>query len=86
MRWDNGKSAIINLWVSFMPLLWSKQGVYEQAPYKKEEDLEAAIELVQTKKIKPIKLVKGGRVKALQNLRYTTLNRLKKAKMLEDVW
>jgi hypothetical protein len=38
------------------------------------------------KKIKPIKLVKGGRVKALQNLRYTTLNRLKKAKKLDDVW
>ena len=38
------------------------------------------------KKIKPIKLVKGGRVKALQNLRYTTLHRLKKAKSLEDVW
>ncbi len=38
------------------------------------------------KKIKPIKLVKGGRVKALQNLRYTTLNRLKKAKKLDDLW
>lgn len=38
------------------------------------------------KSIGPIKLVKKGRVKALQNLRYTSLSRLEKAKNLDDVW
>ncbi|HLA43300.1 MAG TPA: hypothetical protein VJZ27_07690, partial [Aggregatilineales bacterium] len=35
---------------------------------------------------KPIVLVKKGRVKALQNLRYTTKERLDSAKTLDDVW
>lgn len=34
----------------------------------------------------PIPLVPKGRVKALQNLRYTTLSRLEAAKSLDDVW
>jgi len=34
----------------------------------------------------PIKLVPKGRVKALQNLRYATLNRLEQAKTLDDIW
>lgn len=34
----------------------------------------------------PIRLVQKGRVKALQNLRYTTLNRLEQAKTLDDIW
>ncbi len=34
----------------------------------------------------PIPLVKGGRVKALQSLRYTTRERLLAAKTLDDVW
>ena len=38
------------------------------------------------REIGPIKLVKGGRVKALQNLRYTTLKRLQAAKTLDDIW
>ncbi len=38
------------------------------------------------KPIGPIKLVKKGRVKALQNLRYTTKIRLLSAKTLEEVW
>lgn len=38
------------------------------------------------KSIGPIKLVKKGRVKALQNLRYTSLSRLENAKNLDDVW
>ena len=37
-------------------------------------------------KIDPITLVKKGRVKALQNLRYTTRTRLEQAKTLDDVW
>jgi hypothetical protein len=38
------------------------------------------------KQIGPIQLVKGGRVKALQNLRYTTRARLEAAKTLDEVW
>ena len=38
------------------------------------------------KEIGPIPLVKGGRVKALQNLRYTTREKLIAAKTLEDLW
>ncbi len=34
----------------------------------------------------PIRWVKDGRVKALQNLRYTTKARLDAAKTLDDVW
>jgi hypothetical protein len=36
--------------------------------------------------ITPIKLVPNGRVKALQNIRYTTLKRLEAAKTLDEVW
>ena len=36
--------------------------------------------------IGPITLVKQGRVKALQNLRYTTRARLATAKTLDDIW
>jgi hypothetical protein len=36
--------------------------------------------------IGPITLVKHGRVKALQNLRYTTRARLDMAKTLDDIW
>jgi hypothetical protein len=36
--------------------------------------------------IGPIPLVKGGRAKALQNLRYTSYARLKTAKTLDDLW
>lgn len=36
--------------------------------------------------IGPVPLVKGGRVKALQNLRYTTRERLEGAKTLDDIW
>jgi len=36
--------------------------------------------------IGPVALVKGGRVKALQNLRNTTRSRLETAKTLEDIW
>lgn len=36
--------------------------------------------------IKPIKLVPNSRVKALQNIRYTTLERIQSAKNLDDVW
>lgn len=36
--------------------------------------------------IGPIELVSKGRVKALQNIRYTTLERLLSAKTLDDVW
>jgi len=36
--------------------------------------------------IGPIPLVRRGRVKALQNLRYTTFDRLKKAKNLDDAF
>jgi hypothetical protein len=36
--------------------------------------------------IGPIPLVKQGRVKALQNLRYTTRARLETAKTLDDIW
>lgn len=38
------------------------------------------------REIGPITLVKGGRVKHLQNLRYTTKERLERAKTLDDVW
>ena len=38
------------------------------------------------KEIGPIPLVKGGRVKALQNLRYSTRERLIAAKTLDDLW
>ncbi len=38
------------------------------------------------KTIGPIPLVKGGRVKALQNLRYTTRTKLIQAKTLDDIW
>lgn len=38
------------------------------------------------KEIRPISLVKGGRVKALQSLRYTTKEKLESAKTLEDLW
>ncbi len=38
------------------------------------------------REIGPINLVKGGRVKALQNLRYTTRERLLAANTLDDVW
>lgn len=38
------------------------------------------------REIGPIELVKGGRVKALQNLRYTTQQRLQAARTLDDVW
>jgi len=38
------------------------------------------------KEIGPIALVKKGRVKPLYNLRYTTLERLKSAKTLDEVW
>lgn len=37
-------------------------------------------------KITPIELVPKGRVKALQNIRYTTLKRLEAAKTLDEVW
>jgi hypothetical protein len=40
----------------------------------------------QAHEIGPIPLVKGGRVKALQNLRYTTRNKLEQAKNLDEVW
>ena len=36
--------------------------------------------------IGPIQLVKGGRVKALQNIRYTTQEKLRAAKSLDDLW
>ena len=38
------------------------------------------------REIGPIPLVKGGRVKALQNLRYTSYARLKLAKTMDDLW
>jgi hypothetical protein len=38
------------------------------------------------KEIGPIPLVKGGHVKAPQNLRYTTHQKLGAAKSLEDLW
>lgn len=38
------------------------------------------------KEINPIKLVKGGRVRPLQSLRYTTKTVLDSAKTLDDVW
>jgi hypothetical protein len=38
------------------------------------------------REIGPIELVKGGRVKPLYNLRYTTRGRLESAKTLDDVW
>jgi hypothetical protein len=38
------------------------------------------------KEISPLKLVKGGRVKPLQSLRYTTKKVLDQAKTLDDVW
>ena len=36
--------------------------------------------------IGPIKYVSGGRVKHLQNIRYTTRAALENAKTLDDVW
>jgi regulator of RNase E activity RraB len=36
--------------------------------------------------IGPIRLLKGGRVKAPQNLRYTTKTRIENAKTLDDIW
>jgi hypothetical protein len=36
--------------------------------------------------IEPIPMVKGGRVKTFQNLRYTTLDRLQNAKTLDEVF
>lgn len=38
------------------------------------------------KPIGPISLLKSGRIKALQNLRYTTRTRLLSSKTLDDVW
>lgn len=38
------------------------------------------------KEIGPIPLIKAGRVKALQNLRYSTRDKLMNAKTLEDLW
>ncbi|NJL57637.1 hypothetical protein HC928_22780 [bacterium] len=38
------------------------------------------------REITPIELVPKGRVKALQNIRYTTLKRLEAAKTLDEVW
>ena len=38
------------------------------------------------KEIKPIKLIKGGKVRAQQSLRYTTYERLKSAKNLDEVF
>ncbi|MCL6566470.1 MAG: hypothetical protein K6U09_08615 [Acidobacteriia bacterium] len=38
------------------------------------------------REIGPIELVRNGRVKALQNLRYTSRKRLETAKVLDDVW
>lgn len=38
------------------------------------------------REITPIKLVPGGRVKALQNIRYTTMKRLDAARTLDEVW
>ena len=38
------------------------------------------------REIGPISLVKGGRAKALQNLRYTNREALDKAKTLDDLW
>ena len=38
------------------------------------------------KPTRPIPLVKGGRVRALQNLRYTTRDRLLKAKTLDELF
>lgn len=40
----------------------------------------------QAKEIGPIPLVQKGRVKALQNLRYTTRATLEQSKTLDDVW
>jgi len=38
------------------------------------------------RKIGPIPLLKNGRVKAPQNLRYTNYERLLQAKSLDDIW
>jgi hypothetical protein len=38
------------------------------------------------RQIGPVLLVRGGKVKALQNLRYTTYSRLLIAKTLDDLW
>jgi hypothetical protein len=38
------------------------------------------------REIGPLPLVKGGQVKALRNLRYTTREKLMQAKTLDDVW
>jgi len=40
----------------------------------------------QAREIGPIKLVKGGRVKTPQNLRYTTKQKIEAAKTLDDIW
>jgi len=34
----------------------------------------------------PISLVKGGKVKALQSLRYTNRQTIEQAKTLDDIW
>jgi len=38
------------------------------------------------KEIGPIPLVKGSKVKALQNLRYTNRQTIEQAKTLDDIW
>jgi len=38
------------------------------------------------REIRPIRLVKDGRVKPLQKLRYTTRKKLESAKNLDDLW
>lgn len=38
------------------------------------------------REIDPIELVRGGRIKPLYSLRYTTRSRLEAAKTLEDIW
>jgi len=38
------------------------------------------------REISPIQLVKNGRIKPLYNLRYTSVEKIKKAKTLDDVW
>jgi len=38
------------------------------------------------KEIPPIPMAKDGRIKSFQNLRYTTMEKLTKAKTLDDIW
>jgi hypothetical protein len=38
------------------------------------------------KEIGPIPIVKSGKVRALQNLRYTTHSRLEAAKNIDEIW